>query len=627
MKFRPFMTKRKKTLALLMAAVILAASVPAYTLVYAENENQEIIPSGNQEISPSNESGYDADGIKTVTDETTGETTTYYEPADKNESGVYEITNAGQLAWFAALVNGDTSRIEDGSITQDTSADAVLMSDIDLSTVCSSGLGTWKPIGTGTNVSYNGTFDGNSYTVSNLYINAEYNSKALFGTCAGAAIKNLTVTGEVTVTGKVNVYNVAGIVAKDTGSTITNCTNKVNVTASTTGSNKKAMYIGGVVGYETGEATIENCANAGNISGTIYVGGIVGKMSYSAVLTVKNCYNTGTVTGTCNGGILGYTYSASETATGSAEIKNCYSSVSGLKLTSGTKSVTAENCYYINKTELDSLNGTTAKTEDEFKSGEVAYLLGENNSGVWYQNIDTDTLPVLTGDEDSVVFKVTIKDYAGKNEDEYIYQNKGTLAVSSAAYYSSGYNLKENGTIYANVSSVTISADTAVTVIPAVSYTVTIPEDVASTAFELDEKGENYTASVGDVSVKANWLRGNEKTLSVTIESENGGNLKDASQNVKVPYTWTFRESTIYNEDSGNALSEEEILEDDDGNEILPTFSDTGKTVTLNYKETASTNGDDIKKLMTDGKITVKASDLIYAGNYSDKLTFKIALN
>ncbi|MDD7528433.1 MAG: hypothetical protein PUK04_03060 [Bacteroidales bacterium] len=52
-----------------------------------------------------------------------------YQPAtDSDNDGVYEIGNAGQLYWFAALVNGT-----DG-LTQNLGANAILTADITVNT-------------------------------------------------------------------------------------------------------------------------------------------------------------------------------------------------------------------------------------------------------------------------------------------------------------------------------------------------------------------------------------------------------------------------------------------------------------------------------------------------------------
>ena len=70
--------------------------------------------------------------------------------------GVYQITSGSELAWLAQQVNAGVS---DG-----TSFSAVLCNDIDL------GDEAWTPIGNGTGKAYKGTFDGQGYTIRNLYV-------------------------------------------------------------------------------------------------------------------------------------------------------------------------------------------------------------------------------------------------------------------------------------------------------------------------------------------------------------------------------------------------------------------------------------------------------------------------
>ena len=73
-----------------------------------------------------------------------------YEPAFKNSSGVYEITNAGELFWFAALVNGDKTHADFDA--QDTAAKAKLMKDITIPRGH-----TWTPIGKAESAKFTGT--------------------------------------------------------------------------------------------------------------------------------------------------------------------------------------------------------------------------------------------------------------------------------------------------------------------------------------------------------------------------------------------------------------------------------------------------------------------------------------
>ena len=100
-----------------------------------------------------------------------------------SEDEVYEISNAGQLYWFAGLVNGTLDGVE-----QNTSANAILMKDItvnenlldslqyDAEGNVSNGSDfiTWTPIADcmeDHTTQYSGTFDGNNKTVSGLYFN------------------------------------------------------------------------------------------------------------------------------------------------------------------------------------------------------------------------------------------------------------------------------------------------------------------------------------------------------------------------------------------------------------------------------------------------------------------------
>lgn len=83
-----------------------------------------------------------------------------------------------------------------------------------------------------------------------------------------------------------------------------------NVHANVDISGTKVDTVGGVMGGSMGNATtktlVENCSNAGDITGYQYVGGIVGNVGVKSV-TITGCVNTGHITGTYwkIGGIVG----------------------------------------------------------------------------------------------------------------------------------------------------------------------------------------------------------------------------------------------------------------------------------------------------------------------------------
>ena len=131
----------------------------------------------------------------------------------------------------------------------------------------------------------------------------------------------------------------------------------------------------GLVGYLGNGGAIKDLTlgETCSVTGGEYVGGICGSNNN----TITNCYNTGAVTtaGKYLGGICGMS---------NGSITNCYWLDTACNKGVGSGS-----------------GGVTAKTAEEFASGEVAYLLNgsSSDSPVWYQNLDNgrprDDYPVL----------------------------------------------------------------------------------------------------------------------------------------------------------------------------------------------------------------------------------------
>ncbi len=145
----------------------------------------------------------------------------FYELAELNSAGVYEIGNAGQLYWFAALVNGDNTYAEFDA--QNMSASAVLVSDIVINdglldenlelAVSGEDALSWTPIGdydgTGYSAKYSGTFDGAGYEISGLYLENTADKQGMFGRVSGGTVKDLTISGSY-VSGRAEVGTVVG---------------------------------------------------------------------------------------------------------------------------------------------------------------------------------------------------------------------------------------------------------------------------------------------------------------------------------------------------------------------------------------------------------------------------------
>ena len=376
---------------------------------------------------------------------------------DDSKDAVYEISNAGQLYWFAGLVNGTLS-----GVTQNKSANAVLTKDIVVNknvlksdgTVNDGTFKEWAPIGTGEtspNV-YTGTFDGRNYTISGLYFNQENSYDiGLFG-------RN---NGKIANAGILDSYfygtsKVGGVCGNNYTGTITNCYN--------TGSVSGLGTLGGVSGYNyTGSIT--NCYNAGSVSGNGNVGGVTG-INYTGSIT--DCYNIGSVSGSDDnvGGVNGYndggtitnsynagSVSGTERYVGGVNgcnegtTTNCYNagSVSGTGYVGGVSGEnyggTITNCYYdstiytgnaIGKNSSGTATKVEGKTTDEFKTGEIAYLLSQGctidevtyDGTIWGQTIGKDTYPTFGG---SKVYKnATYKGCEGKPGDAVSYEYSNT---------------------------------------------------------------------------------------------------------------------------------------------------------------------------------------------------------
>ena len=299
-----------------------------------------------------------------------------YQEATCNTDGTYEIGNASQLYWFADKVNNENGTYGNANavLTKDIVVNQhVLTSD---GTLNGDGISfkSWTPIGTTISQGllenvhlYNGTFDGRNHTISGLYFN-------------NTSTSYIGLFGYVGTSGKIS--NVGIIDSYFNGK----------------------YYVGSICGYNSG-GTMEDCYNTANVSGSKYIGGICG---YKSGGTIKTCYHTANVSSLQDnssnvGGICGYN--------AKGEIISCYydsTTYSGEKV--GT-----------NKGTLACVDG---KTAEQFKSGEVTYLLqgnpGEETEVVWGQTLtgdDQQDFPVLSGKPVYQIYQYAVCEYAANQEE------------------------------------------------------------------------------------------------------------------------------------------------------------------------------------------------------------------
>lgn len=301
--------------------------------------------------------------------------------------GVYEISTAAELAWFADQVNAGN-----------TAYHARLTANIYVNYGQTSN--TWTPIGDYSHM-YTGTFDGNGKSVYGL-------TAALFGyTGKGALVKNVTVYGSnhaaddkdtapkggisnqaygsfegcvshMTISAKWSV--VGGIVGRlYAAGHITDCANYGAISSNWTGADQNSptyvAEVGGIAGSSSGPITRSFNAGAVSVAQKGYggVGGIAGVLKSAAI---SDCYNTGTITGPSR--TAGIVSIANDTA--SAIVKNCYNTGKIVSVSTSTNPAcgtiagtiansngdqigSVENCYFLKGT-YSYTSGSTVHTDE-----------------------------------------------------------------------------------------------------------------------------------------------------------------------------------------------------------------------------------------------------------------------
>ena len=325
----------------------------------------------------------------------------------------YTITSAGQLAWIASQVNGESGNSFEGKTI-------ILNNDIDLAAH------EWTPIGNVIEKQVNGfkgTFDGNNNTISNMKI--ALNNKETENVKAGlfafildkAIVKNVTVTGSVTIEASL-VAVAGGIVGKATGTPnaqgkdtsftgrIENCHSAVSIQTSITPKNDlkedgdNSSFAGGIAGevFATGLTStspdypkVINCSSTssitsicttGHVTNGILAGGILGR---AQSVKIQNCYSTGNTTSTGGkmpyaGGIVGHVsyevqildcYSMGKIVSSSDRSEETWGIAGGICGFLSKNSV-VENCYATGDISV-SLPSTSNAGSEAWASGIVGY--------------------------------------------------------------------------------------------------------------------------------------------------------------------------------------------------------------------------------------------------------------
>ena len=229
---------------------------------------------------------------------------------DVQSDGTYHIyTGEGLKAWRSAANNGNTS--------------AKLMNDI----VMPSG---WSPVD-----DFNGTFDGNGKTISDLSLNLSsgYPGGIFNILRGGAVVKNLTVEiAGITTTATHTGGIIGGTQLRETEVgciiTVENCKAIGKAGVETHISTSTGSVIGGVLGYGRSGLKMSGCSSEGlklnNGATAGDAGAVIGQLDGD--MTLNACYASGFTIDCTNrgGGIIGrLNYNSSANTAGSV-ITACY---------------------------------------------------------------------------------------------------------------------------------------------------------------------------------------------------------------------------------------------------------------------------------------------------------------
>lgn len=260
----------------------------------------------------------------------------------------YQITCAAELIWLRDAVNAG-----EASTCAELRQDVEYVDEV------------WTSIGTSEHP-YTGTFNGNGHTIR-VWLDGW--GQALFGYVgAGAKLTDLAVTKRQSENYSLNA---SAPLARSNAGTITRCRYSGGMTARST--------LGGLV--YTNNGTIEACCvYAGRLNRgsriEMYYGGRAGGIAYENTGTIANSYFYGDMV--------------------QAQSNGTVSDIIGWGAIANKNSGMVSNCYY----GADRDDGYGGKTEDQFRGGEVTYLLnGGTARDDWRQNCyagdNSDATPVL----------------------------------------------------------------------------------------------------------------------------------------------------------------------------------------------------------------------------------------
>ncbi len=223
------------------------------------------------------------------------------------EDGVWEIDSVEDLKAFSDSCAGNTNGL--GYFKGKT---VRLMCDLDLNpgwdaATKAAPANVWTPAGT-----FKGTFDGQGYTISGLYVNRETGGSAFIVKADGATVKNLRLANSyIRSTKKDYVGSICSSAVN--GAVLENLWSDAIVEGLKADGTTYINYAGGILGGVYSDktdvsVTVKNAVFTGTVTGNLGTGGIVGGSNKElSHISLSDCANYGSVIcGSKNaGGLIG----------------------------------------------------------------------------------------------------------------------------------------------------------------------------------------------------------------------------------------------------------------------------------------------------------------------------------
>lgn len=382
----------------------------------------------------------------------------------------------------------------------------------------------WRPIR-----NFMGTFDGQGYSISGLYLNnPSEEGTALFAFLNGATIRNLGITNSLFL----GTYEVASIAGYSTGSSrIENVySDAILVTNSGTDAgarsggilgvasagntvlsacwfdginmadgtaDNKATRVGGLVGKVSGTASLEDCLFTGSLTGHSQIGGLIGAVEGSGSPTMTRCLMLGEITsnrpnaenGVFAGQFVGILF-ASLTAT----VNQCYGLDSYAVNYLSDKANTSNKTAYSSTNNSGKLIGTEGTDYGRFS---LADLTGENAKSK-LTAFDFDTVWTVMPNGTPVLRALAV---ARRTPALYGFQN---TAVSEANTYSIRF--------VSTLNSIPERAGTTITV------------TTSNGTYDLSKEATCVFASLladesGKMTAKTSYALGGRYLMALTVEN------------------------------------------------------------------------------------------------------------